>query len=54
MTRKDYVAFAGAIKKITNPSERGSVAAVVAKVCQQDNTRFDKVKFYKACWVAYE
>lgn len=57
MTRKDYVAIAGAIAlaKTTNPQSKGhqiavaDVAVLIAGVMANDNPRFDRARFLKAC-----
>lgn len=56
MTRKDYVAIAGAIaaarKDIESPTALWAVDRVVDKVSrvlQADNLRFDRERFLKAC-----
>lgn len=49
MTRKDYKLFASVIRKIKKEGDRAITARVVAKALEQDNERFDKSKFFKAC-----
>ena len=59
MTRKDYVAIAKAINlaRTTNPESKAhqiavaDVALLVAGVMQDDNQRFDRARFLKACGV---
>jgi hypothetical protein len=54
MSRKDYIVLAKAIAKLPRPSDRGVMAADIAAHCKASNAKFDLVKFYKACNVAYK
>jgi hypothetical protein len=51
MSRKDYEAFAKAIREMicTSENERQLCAQVIANVCANDNPRFNKQKFKEAC-----
>ena len=55
MTRKDYVAIAGAIATIemeSTPEQRSAIASIVsalARVLSDDNPRFHRGKFIQAC-----
>lgn len=58
MTRKDYVAIAAGIRAEVEagPNKNGStalqrVAERIAEVMAQDNPRFDRARFLKACGV---
>ena len=64
MTRKDYEAIAKAINNVRNdwgapngariPTEARhameEIECALAKVFAQENPRFDKDKFFMACW----
>jgi len=57
MTRKDYVAIAAAIKNapwsdgMTEEFIESAIANAIADVFEQDNARFDRARFLKACGV---
>jgi hypothetical protein len=58
MTRKDYVAIAAAIKLArstnTKPGHQiavSDVALLIAGVMADDNSRFDRARFLKACGI---
>lgn len=63
MTRKDYIALAGAIKAARLPATVegvypapfndgiSSAAEQIADTLAQDNPRFDRARFLKACGV---
>jgi hypothetical protein len=59
LTRKDYIALAAAIDIAwledaqSPPAEamHRRLANKIADVCQQDNSRFNRAKFLKACGV---
>lgn len=48
-SRKDYVAAAGAIKKVKSPMDRARLALKFASIYSADNPRFDRTRFLKAC-----
>lgn len=63
MTRKDYVAIAAAITHAqavmeasrcteTAASALGTIAGTIADVMANDNPRFDRARFLKACGIA--
>ncbi len=49
MTRKHFNAFAAEIRLIHYKHQRGFVADVVANVCNQFSSRFDRGRFMIAC-----
>lgn len=49
MSRKDYILFAKAISENPDAIERKIIAELVARVCLQDNPRFDYKLFMTAC-----
>lgn len=50
MTKKDYEAFAKIIREAwPTRIARFRVAAPIADLCQKNNPRFDRERFYKAC-----
>jgi len=51
MTKKHFRAFADAIANIDDRTERERVASLVANVCRQFNSRFDRERFLRACGV---
>jgi hypothetical protein len=51
MSKKDFEAFAAAIRCINDADERATVARHVAYVCARANGRFDSDRFYRACEV---
>ena len=57
MTRKDYIAIAGAIRKsaerVAEHEMEYPLCEVVNRICEvlhNDNPRFDAAKFRKACY----
>lgn len=60
MTRKDYIAIAKMIHATINSFDNGDRAEIgaemaarnIADVMQQDNARFDRARFLKACGIA--
>ena len=59
MTRKDYVAIAGCFKRASDSHQQDKdglaalahVADAIAYQMAQDNPRFDRARFLKACGV---
>ena len=61
MTRKDYVAIAGALRYVLDVHNQAGnnetqsaihdCVAGIANVMAQDNPRFDRARFLKACGV---
>lgn len=54
MTRKHYQLFAEMIRREkevyeNDPATLASVADTLATICQADNSRFDRDKFFTAC-----
>jgi hypothetical protein len=57
MSRKDYVSFAEVVKLNIELSNHSTIACVafaqvardMAVVFKRDNSRFDKVRFFRAC-----
>ena len=56
MTRKDYVAIAGAIKETPHRKHagldmifKGDLLLNLASIFEQDNPLFDREKFFRAC-----
>lgn len=52
MTRRDYVALADAIRSADRNQTMDPIAEVtsaIADLCGEDNGRFDRVRFLKAC-----
>jgi hypothetical protein len=49
MTRQHFQEFANGIKRISNSTERSSMAEVAAEIFAQSNPRFNKAKFMQAC-----
>lgn len=49
VTKKDFEELARAIRQISNYEERSNVAGLVARVCRENNPRFDWGKFRSAC-----
>jgi hypothetical protein len=49
MTRKDYVKIAEVIRNRTNLNDREYLAKEFALMLREDNPRFDRDKFMKAC-----
>lgn len=48
-TKKDFIAAAKTIAAITDPKEKETVANNFCTIFQNQNPRFDKVKFLNAC-----
>lgn len=58
MTRKDYILIAAALRQAielcADPISRAAAGFAAGKVCnalEQDNPRFDRERFLKACGV---
>ena len=57
MTRKDYVAIAAAIKAAQRPATSETeqslreISLRLASIMQNDNSRFDRARFLKACGI---
>lgn len=51
MSRKDYIAFAEAIREIADREEREAMALLCARVFAADNSAFRKSQFLAACGV---
>ncbi len=51
MTKKHFIALAGAIREISNPQERERAAQAIANVCASQNSNFDRARFLSACGV---
>jgi hypothetical protein len=59
MTRKDYTAIAKAVAEVLKTCEVDSaestavefLAIMLADVCEDDNPRFDRKKFFTACGI---
>jgi hypothetical protein len=55
MTKKDFVAIAGAMKKLraksVDPGSIDKASKVLADVCAAHNSRFDEERFLQACGV---
>ena len=49
MTRKHFRGLAEALLAIDDETDRLYVATKVSDVCEKDNPRFDRRKFYEAC-----
>lgn len=54
MSKKHYEAIASGINRVmwseaTDPATVVQVIAVLAKVCEEDNSRFDRQRFITAC-----
>lgn len=52
MTKKDYILIASVIKKYHIAEATGvsyNISEGIADILQQDNSKFDKVRFLKAC-----
>jgi hypothetical protein len=58
MTRKDYVKFAGAFRNALDLSQQRDllvnhavrdIADTMADICEADNPRFDRARFFTAC-----
>jgi len=49
MTRKHFEALARAIRAIADDWEREQNAQSMADLCQKQNPRFDRARFYAAC-----
>jgi len=47
MTRKHFIAFAEAVAKIKDESNREYVASLIGTVLAEDNPRFDWERFHK-------
>jgi triphosphoribosyl-dephospho-CoA synthetase len=48
MTRKHFEAIAMALGHIENSEDRQSTAKLIASVCKQSNSRFDRERFLDA------
>ena len=51
MSKKHFELLAKNISTIHNPEIRKVVTRLVADACAQSNSRFDQVRFYRACGV---
>jgi hypothetical protein len=51
MTRKHYVAFAGAIAALAKWADRHAMHDAIAPILAADNPRFDRARFSEACKV---
>lgn len=54
MTKKHYEAIANALSHVmwdekSDPATMSNVIWAIAKVCEIDNPRFDRSKFFTAC-----
>ena len=54
MSRKHYTAIAGRMSELmwkegTDPKTFMAAVVTIADVCEEDNPRFDRQKFYTAC-----
>ncbi len=49
MSKKHFELLAKNISTIYDPNIRRVVARLVADACAQSNSRFDQVRFYRAC-----
>ena len=51
MSKKHFELLAKNISTIHDPNIRKVVTRLVADACAQSNSRFDQVRFYRACGV---
>lgn len=51
MSRKDYIAFAEAIREISDLKQREAFALLAARIFAADNSAFRKSTFLAACGV---
>ena len=49
MSKKHFIALAEAIRGISSPAERERMAELIAGVCQQCNSNFNRARFLAAC-----
>lgn len=52
-TKKDFIATAEIISTIENLGTRAMMALMMAKKYSDENPRFNRQKFYKACNLPY-
>ena len=51
MSKKHFELLARNISTVCDPQIRKAMARLVADACAQSNSRFDQVRFYRACGV---
>lgn len=51
MTRKDYILIAAALARLADSADKASCAQALTYALANDNPRFDRERFLKACGV---